>query len=258
MCELCLDKLWERAIESLDENPEIYDHNVWCKDDVTSIIMPIKVANEIIRINGNLIDEYIKGNEIVKDEEIYRLIRKSNNLSMYADRLTEEICKQDILNETGCFAKMHRSPKDSNWDEKIDDLDYLCCNSGDEILTRFIKSIRICDDLKDFISRNIELNVYLIPFKKPKLENEFRAFIIDERVIKVKQTPLANNKKSDYNEKYIYEIANNLYNETGLNKIYKRCCIDFEIMDNNDNNRYRIFEVNPFDRTTDLYIEETC
>ena len=250
-----------------EPNPEKYDHNVWCKN-VKTVVMPSEVAGHIMTNHKNLLNKALEKGEISSDHDIFGIIRKIHPLALFADKLTEEIFKAKFSN--GCFAKMHRSPKDSNWDNKDldidDDLNYLRCNNGDEVLTKFMKSIRIYEDLKDFIPRGVPLNVYLLPYRKPKLVNEFRAFIVNREVTMIRQTPLTGSKPI-YTEGQIKQFANKAYEQVSqgildngykIDDVYKRCCIDFEINDGSntdidDKSPIRIFEVNPFDCTTDLY-----
>lgn len=254
-----------------DPEPEKYDHIYWYSliypnINLVYLTLPRDVSKELIKTSQYYFSKAFNSNisgikKFNYDAKIKFSIKNNKKLFDFSNILTKELENNSIFNK-GCFAKMHRSPKDSNWDENINDLDYLCCHTGIDILIRFIKSCRIRDDIEDFNERNVQLYIYLFPYSKPNLFNEFRLFIYKSKLVSIKNYPLdyiddfdidndINNnisKKTIYNKDVIEDISNKITNR--IKYKYSQCCVDFEIISEDE---YRIFEINPLDKTTDLY-----
>lgn len=211
--------------------------------------MKIEEANEIIKINNKLIKNVfdLDCSRIKSiDDELMDDIKQNRILMNLVNRL------DNIMMQTGWksfFAKMHRSPKDSYYGESDSDTDetwlnYLEVKSGIELVLRFVKSLRIADDLKDYMTLALPLIIYIMPWNKPNLQSEFRFFIKDGKYKAVSGIPGYNN---NIDQNRLQEIGNDFMMMFGLK--FADCAIDCEVCSEG----YRIIEINPLDYETDLY-----
>lgn len=214
---------------------------------LVTVNMMVDEANEIIKMN----DRIIEVNGDCTDDQILDEIRNNHILTNLIIRLN------NAMTQTGWpsfFAKMHRSPKDSYYGDQNDGelgeewLDYLEIRSGLDLILRFVKSLRIADDLKDYIAHSFDLIIYIMPWNKPDLQNEFRFFIKNGQYIAVSGIPgYTNNIDSS-----VLQIIGNDLMQIFSNK-FPDCAIDCEVYPQMNNQDYRIIEINPLDYETDLY-----
>lgn len=219
-----------------EQNLEDFDYYDFIEHKVIDI--PIDLADVLKHLNSYILELNLSKNKIISDDEIYRIIESQMN-EEFKNKL------KDLIDEPK-FIKMHRLPKDSYYEEKdkeSDDkwLDYLKCESVKDVVVRLAKSLRIIEDIDYYIEKKLPLKLYLMLYNKPDLNKEFRVFIYNGKIIGISQVP-----ESQVTQINIDKIK---FLEDDFGKKFQRCCIDIEY----SNNKVRIFEINPFDCTTDLY-----
>jgi hypothetical protein len=247
-------------------NNEDYDIDKWINNipegcfPINLTIVPIsyKEGASIIQVHKNILNKYINKDYFLDvNNEIIRIIENNVILKKLEQRLNEVIKeKQSVGVLRMIFAKMHRAPIDCDWEERGFDIGLATCSM--EVLINFIKSIRIAEDITDYIKRRIPLKIFLQKYEPIDFNNEFRIFVDNRKIILIRRHPLADKPQSNFTKKFVWDTAKVIYNRCFMKK-FIHCVIDFELVVNqvgvyvNRFQYFRIFDINPFDETTDLY-----
>ncbi len=226
---------------------EKYDHYYW-NTAVPFLIMTQRIGNLITSLNNYFVSLFLDSDHIASDKEICDKICTFSILLEFEEEISKMMIRLNYKN--GYFVKMHRAPKDSNWDDKMVNLKNT---TGMDVLIKFVKSIRICDDLKNFSAVNIPLRVYFQEFVPVNPLNEFRMFASEGGITNIRHLSLNVEGESEYNPETIFTLCETMY-MNNFCKQYPKCAIDFVI---SRVDKIRILEINPFDSTTDLYIGST-
>lgn len=233
----------ETRLSVCGTDPLPFDFVSW-NPNIKYITIPNEIGILFANMNSYLlltIDEMIDEddcNHITCEDKIFQEFIENNNESLSPFLIEVD---QMLANFNGAFIKMHRSPKDALWYNN----DSLECKSSFDIVKLLVKSERIASDIQDYISRNYPLLLYFQQFSAPNIENEYRIFVHEKRIIGISSC-FGNDKNTNINE-ISEKVLNRLYSEYNIRLV--TFCIDIEII----GDTARIFEINPLDAETDLF-----
>lgn len=216
------------------------------------LMISVDDAKKIISVHTALMKYIQQNDDFPPPEYIHQKIDEGgvSDLILLFDDMCDAYYHDD--EGSGAFIKMHRSPKDADWSDVYDPLHFVCRN-GMDVLLLLVKSERICEDLYDYIARQFPIYVYFQKFiiPPPKRNNEFRVFVYNKIIRAISQLPYYGYTDFDINDviRMSIDAASN-----NIEKGYDTFAADIEVTSNNS---FRIFEINPFDSTTDLYMFST-
>lgn len=175
------------------------------------------------------------------------LITSNGVLMKMRDELRENTGVMRIMHfERGAFVKMHRSPKDADYNE-TNDPKYFCSTSSLKIIRLLCLSLRIADDLREYMERKLPMKLFISPFSTPDYRREYRIFVQDGKYVGEVSTA---DELPEFVSTYSHEICKRAFEEHKHRAPRPTYCMDIEIL---DDGAYRLFEFNPLDETTDLY-----
>ena len=134
------------------------------------------------------------------------------------------------------------------------------CMNGVEVISNIIKSKRCFEDLKISLkyNSNFKQNIIIRKWVSIKPQNEFRAFIFDNKFVAMSQYNYVIKFAQIIRNKNIFcELIQNFWKtkcENILSKKYDKYIIDFAVMNgNNDDKKEEIIviELNPYETDTD-------
>ncbi len=216
---------------------------------ITSIIIPQDVIVLLIATSKTLLDFGL--NLLESDDlQINSIIAAQLNaiIETFPFYVKEFIITIDDIIKTfngPVFVKCHRSPKDGLWSNS----DKLSCYNGIDVITLLLKSERCMEDAILYINNGWPVRLYFQPFINVNVDNEFRVFLYKNQIVGISGV---NSRKITTEISQICIMAiEGLKSKITYMDTY---CVDLELFNLElCNLEYRIFEVNPFDMTTDLY-----
>lgn len=209
-------------------------------------------AREIIKVNDALMREAMES----LDEKNLPLIltvlcNKMIGKSVVLQAMHRALSKITFLSfAAGAFVKMHRSPKDADFDDTYDP-QYFACYTGLDVVRLLCKSLRIADDLREYMEHEKTKKLFISPFHEPKYRNEFRIFVRDNQYLG--HAACWNyGERSDFSNEEIEKACKKAYGRYKHLAPRPTYCMDVEIEANSGDN-VRLFEFNPLDDTTEMY-----
>lgn len=199
-----------------------------------------KYAEELIKVNGQIIEYTMENSNGDFDEFTNKSIKNSSILMNLAAKLD----KLDFI-KNGVFVKMHRSPKDADYDE-TNDPNFFKASDGYRIVFLLVRSLRISEDLEEYLDAKLPLKLFISPFIESNINNEFRIFVKENQMIGYSPIPECT---SSFEKDHIEKFCQKAFEEYGNKAPRPTFCMDIEILESS----YRLFEFNPLDSSTDLY-----
>lgn len=222
-----------------------FDFYDWI-EDLTVYEVSEEQALEIIDINTNILE--------MDTESVAAMFNKCSELIMankVLQKMQSEMEDNDVIMNVvrdGAFVKMHRSPKDADYFETGDPIHFRCKRPS-RILHLLCSSLRIADDLQEYINMKKPMRLFISPFKTPMYECEYRIFVQNGECVGYAQLP---NHIKLWTDEHVKKICRRVMTEHAWRAPRPDYCMDIEIL-MHDVNEYRLFEFNPLDESTDLY-----